>query len=84
MRAREKKACVWAGLWYGVGMARHGKRVLHETPAEFARAAVVHGTRRWRERAERMRARQEALRNRKMPAHPAPLTDEQWWAKQKF
>ena len=72
------------GVWYGGGVKKGGKRKLHVRPAEFAVAAEVHGTRRWRERAERMRARQEALRNRKMPAHPAPLTDEQWWAKQKF
>lgn len=72
MRAREKKACVWAGLWYGVGMARHGKRVLHETPAEFAVAAVVRGDEEWRERMARLRERQERLRGVKMPAHRAP------------
>ena len=56
----------------------------HATPPEFAAAEKVHGTRRWREEAERDRAHAERLRNRKMPSHPAPLTDEQWWAKQKF
>lgn len=79
MRAREKKACLWWWLWYGGGMARHAKAELHQTPAEFARAAEVHGTRRWRERAERMRERQEALRNRKMPAHRAPQPKPDPW-----
>lgn len=70
---------MWAVLWYGECMARHGKRELHERPAEFAEAAAVHGTRRWRERAERMRERQEALRHKKMPAHPAPKPKLDRW-----
>ncbi|MCQ2371194.1 MAG: hypothetical protein MJ058_03965 [Akkermansia sp.] len=56
----------------------------HTTPPEFAEAEKAHGTRRWKERMARLRERQERLRSVKMPAHPAPLTDEQWWAKQKF
>ena len=58
-------------------MARHAKAELHQTPAEFAEAAKVRGTRRWREEAEKDRAHAERLRGVKMPSHPAPLTQEQ-------
>ena len=81
MRAREKKSCVWGWLWYGVGMAKHAKAVSHQTPAEFAVAAKVHGTRRWRERAARQRERQERLRGVKMPAHRARMSRDEIWVK---
>ena len=69
------------GVWYGGGVKKGGKRKLHERPAEFAVAAEVHGTRRWRERAERMRERQERLRGVKMPAHRPRMTKDEFWVK---
>ena len=49
----------------------------HTTPPEFTEAEKAHGTRRWREEAERDRAHAERMRGVKMPSHPAPLTLEQ-------
>ena len=49
----------------------------HTTPPEFTEAEKAHGTRRWKEEAERDRAHAERMRGVKMPSHPAPLTLEQ-------
>lgn len=49
----------------------------HTTPPEFAEAEKAHGTRRWKEEAERDRAHAERMRGVKMPSHPEPLTLEQ-------
>lgn len=35
-------------------------------------------------RKVRQEAARERIRNMKMPSHPEPLTDEQWWAKQRL
>ena len=59
--------------------ARKKRSPRHTTPPEFAEAEKAHGTRRWREEAERDRAHAERMRNRKMPAHPAPLPKPDPW-----
>lgn len=56
---------------------RKKKSPRHTTPPEFTEAEKAHGTRRWKEEAERDRAHAERMRGVKMPSHPAPLTLEQ-------
>ena len=61
---------------YSPCMAKRGKRKLHETPAEFARAANRHNMARWKEKDDIARDTHAFWANVQMPAHQPKLPRE--------